>query len=66
MTTVTIRIPRHTEGEAWYTAFNASFAALRADPNAEADYEAEIAAWDKSLMDGLADWPYEDHDFVKS
>ncbi len=34
-------------------AVNAGYAALRADPQAWADEQAERAAWDATLMDGL-------------
>jgi hypothetical protein len=44
----------------WFEAFNASFAALRADPIASADHDAEVALWDTTLLDGLAEWPFED------
>jgi hypothetical protein len=34
---------------------NAAYAALRADPVASAEWDAEIAAWDATLADGLED-----------
>jgi hypothetical protein len=51
---------RRLEDEDWYAAFNASFAALRADPAASADYDAEVAEWDITLDDGLEEWPYDE------
>jgi hypothetical protein len=36
---------------------NASYAALRADPEAWQEYQAELAAWDVTLADGLDDDP---------
>lgn len=36
---------------------NADMAALRADPEAWAAYQAELAAWDVTLLDGLEDEP---------
>jgi hypothetical protein len=36
---------------------NAAYAALRADPVANAEWEAEMALWDSTLMDGLEDEP---------
>jgi len=35
---------------------NAAYAALRADPIASAEWDAEIAAWDATLADGLEDY----------
>jgi hypothetical protein len=32
---------------------NAAYAALRADPEAWAEWQKELAAWDATLMDGL-------------
>lgn len=34
-------------------AANASYAAFRADPEAWAEYQKELALWDCTLMDGL-------------
>jgi hypothetical protein len=51
---------RRLEDDDWFEAFNASFAALRADPVASADYDAEVAAWDVTLADGLEEWPYDE------
>jgi hypothetical protein len=45
--------------DAWWEAVNASYARLRADPVASAEFDAEIALWDVTLMDGLEEWPYE-------
>jgi hypothetical protein len=36
---------------------NAAYAALRADAVANAEWEAEMALWDSTLMDGLEDAP---------
>jgi predicted transcriptional regulator len=35
---------------------NAAYAALRADPIASAEWDAEIAVWDATLTDGLEDY----------
>jgi hypothetical protein len=35
---------------------NAAYAALRADSAASAEWDAEIAAWDATLADGLEDY----------
>jgi hypothetical protein len=37
----------------FWAAVNAGYAALRADPKAWAEVEAERRAWDATLMDGL-------------
>jgi hypothetical protein len=37
----------------FWTAVNAGYAALRADPKAWAEVEAERQVWDATLMDGL-------------
>src|SRR5215469_14080415 len=37
----------------FWDAVNAGYAALRADPKAWAEVEAERQLWDKTLMDGL-------------
>ena len=34
-------------------AANAEYAALRADPEAWAEFQSELALWDSTLMDGL-------------
>ena len=34
--------------------------ALRADPAASATFDAEVAAWDATLLDGLEDSPWEE------
>ena len=40
-----------------------SFARLRSDPDAWADYKREVEAWDATLMDGLEhEPPYDDAD----
>jgi hypothetical protein len=36
-------------------AHNAAYAALRADPQAWAEYEEELRVWDVTLKDGLED-----------
>jgi predicted transcriptional regulator len=39
--------------ERFLEAVNAGYAALRADPEAWADWQKELAVWDCTLMDGL-------------
>ena len=38
---------------------NEAYAALRADPEAWAEFQAEVAEWDATLADGLEDEPDE-------
>ena len=45
----------------WKNYYDA-YAKLRADPEAWADYQDEMRAWDATLMDGLEDYPYDDGD----
>lgn len=47
------------ERTAMLKAYNAAVARMRADPVAAADYDAEIAALDGTILDGLEDYPYE-------
>ena len=39
---------------------NEDFARLRADPEAWADYQAEVRSMEGTLMDGLEDYPWEE------
>jgi predicted transcriptional regulator len=48
------------EERRYWARFDADYAALRADPAADAAERQERAFWDTALMDGLADYPYED------
>ena len=43
------------ETEQFWREAQAGYERLRADPEAWAEWEAEIAAWDATLMDGLAE-----------
>ncbi len=45
--------------EAWWDAVDASYARLRDDPIANAEFDAEMAIWDTALLDGLEEYPYE-------
>ena len=51
-------IERYDEEE-WWAEVHAGYARLRADPVESAEYDAEMALWDSTLMDGLEEWPYE-------
>ena len=37
----------------FFEQLNADYEALRADPEAWAEYQSELALWDATLMDGL-------------
>ena len=50
----------HFERARMLTDFNAAFARLRADPEASANDDAELAAWDSTLLDGLEDERWEE------
>jgi hypothetical protein len=49
---VTDLVSRFDEERFW-SEVNAGYARLRADPAASAAYDAEVAAWDGTLLDGL-------------
>jgi len=51
-------IERYDE-EQWWAEVHAGYARLRADPVESAEYDAEMALWDSTLVDGLEEWPYE-------
>ncbi|MDQ3720900.1 MAG: hypothetical protein M3350_09010 [Actinomycetota bacterium] len=46
---------QRAEEDAELDAMNEDFRRLRADPKAWAEYQAELALWDNTLMDGLED-----------
>ena len=48
------------EDEAFFDELDADFARLRADPEASAAYDADLAAWDVTLVDGLEDLPWDE------
>ena len=45
---------------AFLEGLNEDFARLRADPDAWADYQAEVRSMDGTLMDGLENDPWEE------
>ena len=51
-------IERYDE-EQWWAEVHAGYARLRADPVESAEFDAEMAPWNSTLMDGLEEWPYE-------
>ena len=48
------------EKRLYWAQFDADYVAVRADPTSDAEERQERALWDTTLMDGLADYPYED------
>ena len=49
-------IKDYDEKEYW-EQYYADYAALKADPQAWAEYQEELRLWDCTLMDGLEDFP---------
>jgi len=52
------------EERRYWARFDADYAALRADPAADAEERQEYALWETALMEGLAKYPYEDERLV--
>jgi hypothetical protein len=50
---------REYDKEKFWEEYDRGYAALRADPQAWAEYQEELRLWDCTLMDGLEDFPYE-------
>jgi hypothetical protein len=50
----------HEEERRYWAQFDADYAAVRADPTADAEERQERVLWDAALMDGLENYPYED------
>jgi hypothetical protein len=48
------------ERDRFFKELAEDFQRLRADPVASAEYDAEMAAWDTTLLDGLDDLPYDE------
>jgi hypothetical protein len=46
--------------ERFLAEVNAAYAALRANPQASAEFDEELRLWDATLMDGLEDEEWED------
>ena len=46
---------REQEKQRFFAEMREAYANLRADPEAWAEYQAEMAEWDATLADGLAD-----------
>ena len=50
---VTARAVELLNNQLFWEQTNAAYAALRADPDASAEFNAEINVWDSALQDGL-------------
>lgn len=48
----------HLEAERFWDEMDAAYERLYADPVAAAEYEAETAVWDVTLLDGLENDPW--------
>jgi predicted transcriptional regulator len=59
MTAIVEAAVREYRAARFWQELNAGYAALKADPEAWADYQKEISAWDCTLSDGLEEFPYE-------
>ena len=60
MGAVVQRLVEQEEERRYWARFDADYAALRADPAADAEERQERALWDTTLTDGLAAYPYDD------
>jgi hypothetical protein len=47
------------ERDLFWKQVNEAYDRLKADPEAWADYQAELAMWDSLSFDGLEEYPYE-------
>lgn len=49
---------RDLEERQFWAEYHAAYAALAADPDAWADFQNELSAWDGTLADGLEEPPH--------
>jgi hypothetical protein len=56
---VAAKAVKKLDRDRFWKSYNDAYAKLRADPEAWAEYEAEIRLWDSTLMDGLEEYPYD-------
>jgi len=59
MTAIVEAAVREYQRNKYWEEYYADYAALRANPEAWAEYQEEIRAWDCTLADGLEDFPNE-------
>ncbi len=50
------------DDELFWKAVDEAYDRMNADPEDRAAFDAEIAAWDGTLLDGLSDFPYHEDD----
>jgi hypothetical protein len=62
MTQVVDEAVRELRKKRFWADYHASYAALKADPDAWADLQEEAAAWDSTLADGLEVRSNEQHE----
>jgi predicted transcriptional regulator len=62
MTAIVEEAVREFEIKKYWEEYYADYAALKANPEAWADFQEELSAWDCTLADGLKDLPYEQDD----
>ncbi len=57
LTDTIARLVKQERRRRMWEAANASYAAMRADPESWAEWKSEMALWDTTLADGLPDEP---------
>lgn len=62
MTAIIEEAIRDYEIKKYWEEYYADYEALKANPEAWADFQEELSAWDCTLADGLKDFPYEPND----
>jgi predicted transcriptional regulator len=62
MTAIVEEAVQDYEIKRYWEEYNADYAALKANPEAWAEFQEELSAWDCTLGDGLKDLPYEQDD----
>jgi hypothetical protein len=50
------------DADLFWKAADDAYTRMSADPKDRAEFDAEVAAWDCTLNDGVADFPYEERD----
>lgn len=56
---VAAKAVKRLDRDRFWKQYNDAYTKLRADPEAWAEYQAEIRVWDVTLMDGLEEYPYD-------
>src|SRR5205814_1999129 len=59
MTAIVEAAVREYEIKKYWEEYYADYAALKANPESWAEFQAELSEWDCTLADGLKDLPYE-------